>query len=52
MSYHNKYLKYKNKFINLKSQIGGDTNDPVWIIIDNAPIDGNFTRSVFEARDY
>ena len=47
MSYSEKYLKYKSKFLKLRSIVGGGENDPVWIMISTGT-----DWEVVEARDY
>jgi hypothetical protein len=42
MSFHNKYLKYKNKYLKLKKQIGGN-----WKVGDKVIIRSGFDKSFF-----
>jgi hypothetical protein len=47
MSYSEKYLKYKSKFLKLRSIVGGGEDDEVWIMISTGT-----NWQVVKARDY
>ena len=43
--YKYKYIKYKNKYFELKKLIGGGTNIPLGLLLDNPKFDFIFSGS-------